>query len=183
MCCARLSQSCADALLHPSRPPLLLYHTSSTFFTHTKRPALSLHHTGGNPTSRYNWQQNVDNRASDWFFTSIPYPSATPGEYADTFVAASKAGGAQPMLTVPLLPYVAKAGPGRNQVRPPSLSLAASCAHSSNHALHAESTVLPALYSQYNVDLTSWLGIQGLECPALLQVFTCHLLQKLGDQQ
>lgn len=145
---ACLSQSRANALLHPSHPPLLLCHTAPTLFAHTKRPSPSLHDAGGNPTSRYNWQQNVDNRASDWFFTSIPYPSATPGEYADTFVAASKAGGAQPMLTVPLLPYVAKAGPGRNQVRPPSSPLAAACAHSSHHALHAASTVLSVLHSQ-----------------------------------
>ena len=68
---------------------------------------------GGNPSSRYNWLLNADNRAADWYFESIGYASATPGELGDSFVSASRASGAQPMLTIPMLPYVAKLGPGR----------------------------------------------------------------------
>ena len=45
---------------------------------------------GGNNASRYNWQINADNRGSDWYFESIPYASATPGEVGDSFVAASR---------------------------------------------------------------------------------------------
>ena len=37
---------------------------------------------GGNNTSRYNWQLNADNRAADWYFESIGYPSAVAGEVA-----------------------------------------------------------------------------------------------------
>ena len=39
-----------------------------------------------------------------------------PGESADTFVAATKAGGAQPMLTVPMMGWVAKLGPDRSKL-------------------------------------------------------------------
>src|SRR5689334_3300907 len=46
---------------------------------------------GGNPTSRYNWQLNADNRGADWYFESIAYASATPGEGPDTFIAGNKA--------------------------------------------------------------------------------------------
>ena len=41
---------------------------------------------GGNNTSRYNWQQNADNRAGDWYFESIPAQSGSAGEVGDSFV-------------------------------------------------------------------------------------------------
>jgi hypothetical protein len=72
-----------------------------------------LHRLGGNHTSRYNWRLNAYNRARDWFFQSVGERSATPGESADTFVAHSRAAGAQPMLTVPMLDWVADLGPNR----------------------------------------------------------------------
>ncbi len=74
-----------------------------------------LNRQGGNPTSRYNWRINADNRAADWYFESIGYSSSTSGEYGDAFIASSRAGGAQSMLTIPLLPYVAKLGPNREK--------------------------------------------------------------------
>ncbi len=57
-----------------------------------------LNRQGGNPTSRYNWELNCDNRANDWYFESIGYSSSVAGEYGDTFIQDSKTGGAQPML-------------------------------------------------------------------------------------
>ena len=44
-----------------------------------------LNRNGGNNTTRYNWQLNADNRANDWYFESIPEPSAVAGERGDTF--------------------------------------------------------------------------------------------------
>jgi hypothetical protein len=70
---------------------------------------------GGNNTSRYNWQVNADNRGADWYFESIPFAD-TPGEVGDTFVSQSRAGGAEPMLTVPMIGWVAKVGPGRTKL-------------------------------------------------------------------
>ena len=73
-----------------------------------------LNRQGGNNTSRYNWEANADNRAEDYFYLSIPYNSPTPGEHADTFIQATRAGGAEPSLTIPMLDWVAKLGPGRS---------------------------------------------------------------------
>jgi hypothetical protein len=72
-----------------------------------------LNRQGGNPTSRYNWLQNADNRAADYYFESIGYDSATAGGYPDDFIAETRAAGAQPMLTLPMVGWVAKLGAGR----------------------------------------------------------------------
>ncbi len=71
---------------------------------------------GGNSVGRYNWQQNVDNRGSDYFFLSIPYPSASQGERGDTFITDTKAGGAEPFLSMPMVGWVAKTNGNRDQV-------------------------------------------------------------------
>ena len=75
-----------------------------------------INRSGGNPTSRYNWQLNTDNRGFDWYFESLAYASATPGEGGDTFITDSRAGGAQAMLTVPTIGWVAKLGPSRGRL-------------------------------------------------------------------
>ncbi|HLY58625.1 MAG TPA: glycoside hydrolase family 44 protein, partial [Stellaceae bacterium] len=67
-----------------------------------------LNRSGGNNTSTYNWQQNAQNLDADWYFESYPDSSATPGESGDTFISDSRAGGAAPMLTVPMIGWVAK---------------------------------------------------------------------------
>ena len=75
-----------------------------------------LHRYGGNNTSRYNWQQNADNRGADWYFESIAESSATPGQRGDDFVLNSRAAGAEPMLTIPIIEYVAKVGTNRSKL-------------------------------------------------------------------
>ena len=75
-----------------------------------------LNRSGGNNTSRYNWQLNADNRAFDWYFESLPYASSVAGEVGDTFMAQSHAAGAEPMLTIPMVGWVAKLGPGRSRL-------------------------------------------------------------------
>lgn len=71
---------------------------------------------GGNNTTRYNWSINADNRANDWYFQSIPEPSAVPGERGDTFIAQTRNGGAEPMVTIPIIGWVAKLGAGRSKL-------------------------------------------------------------------
>jgi hypothetical protein len=61
---------------------------------------------GGNATSRYNWQTNVYNTGSDYFFENIAGQQTT-----DQFVDADRARGTQSVVTVPLIGYVAKASP------------------------------------------------------------------------
>jgi hypothetical protein len=75
-----------------------------------------LNRYGGNNTSRTNWQQNADNRGSDWYFESIGAASATPGEVGDTFVANARAAGAQAAMTIPMLDWVARLGPNRGKL-------------------------------------------------------------------
>jgi hypothetical protein len=77
---------------------------------------IPLNRNGGNNTTRYNWQLNADNRGNDWYYESIADVSATAGERGDTFVAAARAANARAMLTVPLIDWVAKPGPGRSKL-------------------------------------------------------------------
>jgi hypothetical protein len=72
-----------------------------------------LNRMGGNAMSDYNWAINAENLAADWYFESYPEASSVPGEQADSFVSDSKAANAEPLLTVPLLGWVANLGPGR----------------------------------------------------------------------
>ena len=71
---------------------------------------------GGNNTSRYNWQQNADNRGSDWFFESIGDSSSAPGQRGDAFFSMSKGAGAQADLTIPTIDWVAKIAPNRDKL-------------------------------------------------------------------
>ncbi|HEX8834245.1 MAG TPA: glycoside hydrolase family 44 protein [Abditibacteriaceae bacterium] len=75
-----------------------------------------LNRWGGNATTRYNWEQNASNRAHDWFFESIGEEGAAPGEAADAFIAATKAGGASSVMTIPTIGWVAKLGPNRGKL-------------------------------------------------------------------
>lgn len=72
-----------------------------------------LHRYGGNNTTRYNWVQNADNRGADWYFESIGDSSATAGQRGDAFIASARAAGAQPMITVPMIDWVARLGASR----------------------------------------------------------------------
>jgi hypothetical protein len=75
-----------------------------------------LNRYGGNNTTRYNWQINGDNRGQDWYFESIGDSSSVAGERGDTFISSSRAGGAQPMITVPIIGWVAKVGASRSKL-------------------------------------------------------------------
>jgi hypothetical protein len=71
---------------------------------------------GGNTTTRYNWQVNASNRANDWYYESIADGPVTAGAALDDFVSGAKAGGAQPLVTIPMLGWVAKVGAGRDKL-------------------------------------------------------------------
>lgn len=71
---------------------------------------------GGNNTTRYNWQQNADNRANDWYYQSIAYSSSTAGADADSFVDTNQAANAESMITIPTVGWVAKLGPNRTKL-------------------------------------------------------------------
>jgi hypothetical protein len=76
----------------------------------------SLNRYGGNASSGYNWQLNASNRGFDWYFESIGENSATAGELGDTFISTSRAGGSEPLITIPMLDWVAKLGANRGKL-------------------------------------------------------------------
>src|SRR5712691_1019931 len=104
----------AGANVHPISP--LIYGVA--YGDATTLPDLNcpINRYGGNNTSRYNWQLNADNRGQDWYFESIGEPNATAGERGDTFFSMSRAAGAQAMLTVPFIGWVAKLAANRNKL-------------------------------------------------------------------
>ncbi len=62
---------------------------------------------GGNATTRYNWQNDTSNHASDWFFENIPNANSNPailpdGLSSDLFVEQDRRTGTKTLLTVPL---------------------------------------------------------------------------------
>lgn len=71
---------------------------------------------GGNYTSRYNWQQDADNRAADWYFESVPEGAGAAAGVIDQFIGITKAANAEPMITIPILDWVAKLGAGRSKL-------------------------------------------------------------------
>ncbi|HVU27657.1 MAG TPA: glycoside hydrolase family 44 protein [Verrucomicrobiae bacterium] len=73
-----------------------------------------LNRSGGNNETRYNWQLNAHNLDADWYFESYPETDSTPGGAADDHIANSKAAGAQAMITIPMIGWSPKLGPGRS---------------------------------------------------------------------
>lgn len=73
-----------------------------------------LNRSGGNNMSTYSYANNAQNLDADYYFESYPQGSATPGAEADSFVSATKSAGAAPMLTIPMIGWVARLGPGQS---------------------------------------------------------------------
>ncbi|XP_018324509.1 uncharacterized protein LOC108736544 [Agrilus planipennis] len=74
---------------------------------------LSVDRFGGNAATRYNWKNDVTNRASDWFFENIAEDNTNPealpdGSTSDEFIEKDKSFGARTMLTIPLIGWVPK---------------------------------------------------------------------------
>ena len=66
---------------------------------------------GGNSTSRYNWQLNVHNTGSDWYFENIPDSSSGPlpgGSSTNQFVDQDHRTGTDTILTLPLIGWTPK---------------------------------------------------------------------------
>lgn len=111
-----------DALAsrHPISP--LIYGVAFATSSQLQDLNAPLHRSGGNGTTTYNWQNNAWNHAADWYFESIAESSSAAGGDGDDFITTSKNGGAQAMLTIPTLGWVAKLGPNRSTL--PSYSVA-----------------------------------------------------------
>jgi hypothetical protein len=69
---------------------------------------------GGNSVTRYNWQVDVHNTASDYFYENIPGShdrSEVPplGNDADAFVEEAFSAGSQPLITIPTIGWTPRA--------------------------------------------------------------------------
>ena len=70
---------------------------------------LPVNRWGGNATTRYNYQTDVANHASDWYFQNIKESDATnlPGDSAaNRFVDQNRRTGTESLLTLPMTGYV-----------------------------------------------------------------------------
>ena len=75
----------------------------------------TLNRWGGNSTSRYNWQIDAHSAGADWYFETYSDGSGAAGGSADQFVTTSRSAnnGAYPMITIPMIDYLANLGPNR----------------------------------------------------------------------
>jgi hypothetical protein len=99
---------------HPINP--LIYGVAFASSNQLADGNFTLNRSGGNAESRYNWQLNAHNHGFDWYFESIADDVSTPAGTADEFVANSKNGGAQPMLTIPMIGWAPKLGASRGKL-------------------------------------------------------------------
>lgn len=111
-----------DALANRHLINPLIYGTAYASPADIEALNLPLNRMGGNNTSRYNWNLNADNKGNDWYYQSIGDSNATPGERTDSFMTDTRSKGAQPMLTIPMIGYVAKLGPNRSKLSSFSIS-------------------------------------------------------------
>ena len=74
-----------------------------------------LNRVGGNNVSTYNWQIDALNLDHDWYYESYLQddPAGQSGKFADDYIQNTYAAnvGSEPMITIPMLPYIAKLGP------------------------------------------------------------------------
>ncbi len=83
---------------------------------------LTINRRGGNATTTYNWKTNATNRGGDWYFESLSDGPAVPSDSANIFINNTKAGGAESMITIPLVDWLAKLGPNRSGLTPYSIA-------------------------------------------------------------
>ena len=89
----------------------LIYGAAFASSTQLRDLNLPLNRSGGNRQSTYNYLNNATNTASDYYFESIPdsLPAgfSGPGASLDGFISDTRSANAQPIITVPLLDWVA----------------------------------------------------------------------------
>lgn len=101
----------AGAGVHPISP--LIYGMAFAPASYVRDLRLGINRWGGNDKSRYNWTLgNADNAARDWEWRNRKAVDAdtgnAPSSAADRFVEGNRDGGAQTLLTIPTLGWVAR---------------------------------------------------------------------------
>jgi Glycoside hydrolase family 44 len=77
---------------------------------------LPVRRSGGNATTRYNWQNDTANTGWDWFFENVPESNPNPatlpdGSAADRFVEQDRRTATKTLMTVPLIGWSPKRRP------------------------------------------------------------------------
>jgi Glycoside hydrolase family 44 len=91
---------------HPISP--LIYGVNFGDDTQAARLRWPVRRWGGNSTTRYSWQDDTTNHASDWFFYNLPDDNPNPqslpfGSSSDLFVGATRVAAGEPLITVPTI--------------------------------------------------------------------------------
>lgn len=71
----------------------------------------TLNRVGGTAFTSYNWAADALNTGEDYYFESLLQGPGTPGGWYDGFIDQTRAGDGLPMVTVPLIDWIAKLGP------------------------------------------------------------------------
>ncbi|MBL0162851.1 MAG: glycoside hydrolase family 44 protein [Xanthomonadales bacterium] len=86
--------------------PLIFGVSGSPDLSHLAYPLVRW---GGNSTTRYNWQADVHNTASDWFFMNIPDGDGSPaGSSVEALISSTLGAGSQPLLTLSTIGWMPK---------------------------------------------------------------------------
>jgi hypothetical protein len=95
-----------------------IYGVNSTDLAHMGT-GFTLARQGGNRLTAYNWENNASNAGSDWYYQNDGLMGATDqaGWAGLTFIQAATQGGAVPLLTVPMVDYVAADKLGGGDIR------------------------------------------------------------------
>ena len=108
-----------SANVHPFSP--LIFGVAFGDPARNRQMGYTVDRWGGNSTTRYNWQVDVHNTASDYYYENIPDCTAptctgTPpvGNSADTFINGAFTGGAQPLLTIPTIGWTPRSDSPRS---------------------------------------------------------------------
>jgi hypothetical protein len=91
---------------HPISP--LIYGVNFGDDSQAARMRWPVRRWGGNATTRYSWQDDVSNHASDWFFYNLPNDNPNPqnlpsGSASDGFVTTTRGAAGEPLITVPTI--------------------------------------------------------------------------------
>ncbi|HZF13106.1 MAG TPA: glycoside hydrolase family 44 protein [Thermoanaerobaculia bacterium] len=91
---------------HPVSP--LIYGVNFGSTAQANRLHWPVRRWGGNATTRYSWQDDTANQASDYLFYNIPENNPNPqnlpnGSAADVFIDDTRAAGGEALMTVPLI--------------------------------------------------------------------------------
>jgi hypothetical protein len=90
--------------VHPFSP--LIFGVAFGDATRNAQMGYTVDRWGGNTTTRYNWQIDTDNRASDYLFLNEPDGSGVGlpnNSTADQFVSAAISAGALPLIAIPTI--------------------------------------------------------------------------------